>query len=64
VTRIYLSDETEANAADPVLASVDSGRRQTLIATAEGSDAAGPAAAAFSFDIWLQGEHETVFFDV
>ena len=64
VTRIYLSDETEANAADPVLASVDAGRRQTLIATAEGSDAAGPGTAAFSFDIWLQGEHETVFFDV
>jgi protocatechuate 3,4-dioxygenase alpha subunit len=62
VTRIYLSDETEANAADPVLASIDPDRRQTLIALAEDGGGTGPA--RFSFDISLQGEHETVFFDV
>ena len=76
VTRIYLPDEAEANAADPVLASIaDPGRRATLIATAtggSGEDAgrnsgppgAGAGPGAFRFDIWLQGEHETVFFDV
>jgi protocatechuate 3,4-dioxygenase alpha subunit len=66
VTRIYLPDETEANAADPVLASIDPDRRQTLIATAGsgGPPGAGAGPAGFSFDIWLQGEHETVFFDV
>jgi len=58
VTRIYLPDEADANAADPVLATItDPARRQTLIA-----DQDGPA--AFRFDIRLQGEHETVFFDV
>jgi protocatechuate 3,4-dioxygenase, alpha subunit len=58
VTRIYLPDEAEANAADPVLASIgDPARRRTLIANQDGP-------AAFRFDIRLQGERETVFFDV
>jgi protocatechuate 3,4-dioxygenase, alpha subunit len=60
VTRIYFPDEAEANAADPVLAAIaDPGRRATLVARAEG-DRAGE----LRFDIRLQGEHETVFFDV
>jgi len=60
VTRIYLPDETEANMADPVLNSIgDPARRQTLIA-----EAATGGSAAFRFDIRLQGERETVFFDV
>ena len=59
VTRIYFPDETTANAADPVLRSVDPDRRDTLIARlADG----GPG--DFRFDIHLQGERETVFFDV
>jgi protocatechuate 3,4-dioxygenase, alpha subunit len=58
VTRIYLPDEPEANAADPVLAAIaDPARRSTLIAVAA-------APGAFTFDIRLQGEKETVFFDV
>jgi protocatechuate 3,4-dioxygenase, alpha subunit len=58
VTRIYFPDEAAANAADPVLASVaDPLRRRTLIAVAE-------ADGRFRFDIRLQGEGETVFFDV
>jgi protocatechuate 3,4-dioxygenase, alpha subunit len=58
VTRIYFSDETDANAADPVLASIaDPSRRATLIAEA------GPD-GTFQFDVRLQGEGETVFFDV
>jgi protocatechuate 3,4-dioxygenase, alpha subunit len=59
VTRIYLPDEEAANAADPVLCSVaDPQRRATLIA------APGERAAEFRFDIRLQGQDETVFFDV
>jgi protocatechuate 3,4-dioxygenase alpha subunit len=59
VTRIYLADEDEANAADPVLAAIpDADRRSTLIAQADG------AGDRFRFDIRLQGKGETVFFDV
>ena len=60
VTRIYFSDEPEANAADPVLSSIaDSDRRATLIAVRPADGAGGQ----FRFDIRLQGELETVFFD-
>ncbi len=59
-TRIYFSDEAEANAADPILSSVDEDRRSTLIAQRE-DDASGPA---YRFDIVMQGDAETVFFDV
>jgi protocatechuate 3,4-dioxygenase alpha subunit len=60
VTRIYLADSEAANAADPVLAAIaDAARRATLIAAATAG-----GAAEFRFDIRLQGEQETVFFDV
>lgn len=58
-TRLYFSDEAAANARDAVLASVPEGRRHTLIATRD--DASG---GTYRFDIRLQGEDETVFFDV
>lgn len=60
VTRIYFPDETQANEADPVLASIgDPARAATLVARAEpGAD------GSLRFDIHLQGDHETVFFDV
>ncbi len=58
-TRIYFSDETEANGTDPVLSAVEPGRRATLIATRQ--EAAG--GIVFRFDIHLQGAAETVFFD-
>ena len=61
VTRIYFPDQAEANAADAVLAAIsDPLRRATLIAVAD----PGRAATEFRFDIRLQGERETVFFDV
>ncbi len=61
VTRIYFPDEADANAADPVLAAIsDPARRATLIAAA---DPAQPG-TGFRFDIRLQGDCETVFFDV
>jgi protocatechuate 3,4-dioxygenase, alpha subunit len=60
VTRIYFSDEAEANAADPVLASItEEDRRPTLIAQ---RDPGRPE--VFRLDIRLQGDGETVFFDV
>ena len=60
-TRMYFSDEAEANAGDPVLNLIEwEARRGTLIATRsdEGS------LPAYRFDIRLQGHDETVFFDV
>lgn len=56
VTRIYFADHAEANAADPVLVTVPEARRATLIAarTEDG----------YRFDVRLQGEGETVFFDL
>jgi protocatechuate 3,4-dioxygenase alpha subunit len=57
VTRIYFPDEGDANANDPVLSSIeDPGLRGTLIARDEGN--------ALRFDIRLQGEHQTAFFEL
>lgn len=57
-TRIYFADETEANAADPVLALIDPrDRGQTLLARPEGE-------GAYRFEVYLQGPRETVFFDI
>jgi protocatechuate 3,4-dioxygenase, alpha subunit len=58
-TRIYFADEA-ANAADPVLALVPADRRATLIAAREG----GNGNAVYRLDLRLQGDGETVFFDV
>jgi protocatechuate 3,4-dioxygenase alpha subunit len=58
VTRMYFPDEPAANAADPVLCSIGAPkRRATLIAVPEPE-------GQLRFDIFLQGERETVFFDV
>jgi protocatechuate 3,4-dioxygenase, alpha subunit len=55
-TRIYFDDEA-GNAADPILALVPADRRATLIAKrGEGG--------VYRFDIRLQGDDETVFFDI
>ena len=56
VTRVYFPDEEAANAADPVLSTVDAARRATLVAAA--------TPGGYQFDIRLQGPEETVFFDV
>lgn len=56
-TRMYFSDEETANAQDPVLSRLEhQDRAATLIAPREGD--------TYHFDIHLQGEKETVFFDV
>jgi protocatechuate 3,4-dioxygenase alpha subunit len=60
-TRMYFSDEAQANAADPVLNIIEQpARRETLIARREER----PGEVVYVFDIHLQGERETVFFDV
>jgi protocatechuate 3,4-dioxygenase alpha subunit len=58
-TRIYFDDEA-ANAVDPVLALVPADRRATLIAKRK----TGAANPTYALDIHLQGDNETVFFDV
>jgi protocatechuate 3,4-dioxygenase alpha subunit len=55
-TRLYFPDEVVANAADPLLDGVEERRRSTLIAAEDGG--------ALRFDIRLQGDGETVFFEL
>ena len=60
-TRIYFADETEANAKDPVLRLIEQARRrETCWPAASERD----GRTVYRFDIRLQGENETVFFDV
>jgi protocatechuate 3,4-dioxygenase alpha subunit len=57
VTRVYFPDESEANGADPILSSVpDEEARAALVAREENG--------GLRFDIRLQGDGETAFFDV
>ncbi len=56
-TRIYFPEDAAAHARDPVLSAVPAERRCTLIA-----DRAGPG--LYRFDIHMQGDRETVFFDL
>lgn len=59
-TRLYFDDEAGANAADPVLNLIEQPeRRQTLVARRCEVD----GRTAYRFDIRIQGEGETVFFD-
>ena len=58
-TRLYFSDEA-ANGADPILALVAQDRRGTLIAHKQ----EGSGQAVYRFDIRMQGDNETVFFEV
>jgi protocatechuate 3,4-dioxygenase alpha subunit len=56
LTRVYLPGDPDALAVDPTLASIsDPARRATLIAAA--------ADDGYAFDIRLQGDRETVFFE-
>jgi protocatechuate 3,4-dioxygenase alpha subunit len=56
-TRMYFSDEEEANAADPILSRIEHRVRvPTLIGKREGN--------TVTFNIHLQGENETIFFDI
>ncbi len=55
-TRIYFSDETVFNDKDAVLNSVPKERKNTLIAQKNGN--------IYTFNINMQGDNETVFFEV
>ena len=60
-TRLYFSDEAEANRKDAVLNIIEwEARRATLVA--QRSEKNG--AVVYRFDIRLQGDAETVFFDI
>ena len=55
-TRMYFPDESAANAKDRVLGQVDPTRRETLVGQWDDG--------VLRFDIRLQGESETVFFQL
>lgn len=60
-TRLYFEDESEANSKDPVINLIEwERRRQTLLARKSTRD----GKIVYRFDIKLQGEDETVFFDI
>jgi protocatechuate 3,4-dioxygenase alpha subunit len=60
-TRMYFEDEAARNEQDPVLRMIEPAiRRKTLLARRESRD----TGIVYVFDIRLQGEQETVFFDV
>ena len=58
VTRLYFSDES-GHEQDVLLSSLPPNRRQTLLAIRD-ETAVMPT---YRFDIHMQGERETVFFD-
>ena len=53
-TRIYLPEDTEALASDPLLSGLSDSERATLVATRE-------ADGSLRFDVHLQGDGETLF---
>jgi protocatechuate 3,4-dioxygenase alpha subunit len=58
VTRIYFSGDP-ANESDSVLALAPENRRDTLMARRDATDL-----ALWTFEVYLCGERETVFFDI
>jgi protocatechuate 3,4-dioxygenase, alpha subunit len=59
-TRLYFSDETDANQQDPLFNAIAADRRNTLIAQRKQVN----DKVFYAFDIRMQGEGETVFFDM
>lgn len=60
-TRLYFGDEEAANAADPVLTRIEHKPRVTTLIAPRSDEGGIPT---YTFDIHLQGEKETVFFDI
>ena len=56
LTRMYFPDEEETNSRDEVLATVPAAERATLVAAADGD--------GLRFDVRLQGDDQTAFFDL
>jgi protocatechuate 3,4-dioxygenase alpha subunit len=59
MTRLYFEDEP-SNADDPILQSVPANRRATLVARRQASE----DSKVYHFDIILQGQGETAFFNL
>lgn len=59
-TRLYFDDEAAANARDPVLRGIPEARRATMLAKKTSAN----GKIIYRFDIVLQGQDETVFFDL
>lgn len=57
-TRMYFEDEAEANATDPILSRIEHQNRVPTLLARKQSD------GTYRFDIRLQGEGETIFFDI
>jgi protocatechuate 3,4-dioxygenase, alpha subunit len=55
-TRMYFPEEAELNAIDSALNAVPADRKHTLIANKKANH--------YEFNIYMQGENETVFFDI
>ena len=60
-TRLYFGDEEAANAECPVLARIENKVRLATLIAARGEENGMPT---YTFDIHLQGDKETVFFDI
>jgi len=60
-TRMYFGDEAEANAKDPVLNLIEWERRRATLIAPRRMQGGIPV---YRFEIRLQGEDETVFFDI
>ncbi len=56
-TRMYFGDEEAANTEDPVLARIEHRQRAVTLVAPRAGD-------TYRFDIHLQGDRETVFFDI
>ncbi len=59
-TRVYFSDEMKANEKDEVFVSVPADRRKSIIAIRNEDN----GKVTYQFDLRMQGDNETVFFDV
>ena len=62
VTRLYFSDEINANSEDPVLNSIEDAEVRNTLVASKVDDENGMT--CYKFNIHLQGEKETAFFDV
>jgi len=60
-TRLYFGDEQNANAEDPVLARIEHRARIATLIAPRSEENGLPC---YTFDIHLQGDGETVFFDI
>jgi protocatechuate 3,4-dioxygenase alpha subunit len=60
-TRMYFGDEAAANGECPVLGRIEPAERRATLVAGRGEEQGLPA---YTFDIRLQGQNETVFFDM